>query len=113
MSEEPLPDLLDIDDLDLQNEFAEILAKGKNVRIERIVSKRHASQDGFWYDQDQAEWIVVVQGSAELEFASPQRKVTLLPLEHLLIPAHCRHRVVWTSTSTETIWLAVFFDATN
>lgn len=31
----------------------------------------------------------------------------LAPGDHLLLPAHCRHRVAWTDTEKPTIWLAV------
>jgi cupin 2 domain-containing protein len=34
-----------------------LLAK-PNLRIERIVSRGHASPPGFWYDQPQAEWVI-------------------------------------------------------
>ena len=32
---------------------------------------------------------------------------TLQPGDHLLIPAHCRHRVAWTDSASETLWLAL------
>ncbi|HYJ16061.1 MAG TPA: phosphoribosylaminoimidazole carboxylase, partial [Candidatus Limnocylindria bacterium] len=40
-----------------------------NVKIERIVSHANPSPAGFWYDQDEDEWVVVLRGSATLEFA--------------------------------------------
>mgnify|MGYP001579808766 CR=1 FL=1 len=91
----------------LPNELFSILAESSSVRIERIVSDGHASPDDFWYDQDQNEWVLLVSGSAGLEFEG--RKVELQPGDHILIPAHQRHRVASTSTSEKTIWLAVFF----
>ena len=36
---------------DLPQERIDELAASANVRIERIVSRTHASPDGFWYDQ--------------------------------------------------------------
>jgi cupin 2 domain-containing protein len=45
--------------------FTTLLHAGK-VRIERIVSYGQASPEGFWYDQDQDEWVIVLQGAAKL-----------------------------------------------
>jgi len=42
------------------SELTETLVQAKNVRIERIVSHGHASPAGFWYDQDENEWVLVV-----------------------------------------------------
>ena len=53
---------------DLPQEQIDALATSPHVRIERIVSRAHASPDGFWYDQDWAEWVAVLQGSAGLLF---------------------------------------------
>ena len=47
-------------------EFTELLS-APNVQIERIVSLGHASPPGFWYDQDWAEWVLLIGGEAELE----------------------------------------------
>jgi len=74
------------------------------TRIERIVSHGHASPPGFWYDQEQAEWVMVVQGEAVLVFADGERQA-LAPGDWLLIPAGCRHRVA--ATGPDTVWLAV------
>lgn len=93
---------------DLAEEFSEILGTGNEVRIERIVSSGQSSPPGFWYDQHEAEWVVLLKGSAELAFED-QRTITLMPGDHLLIHAHQRHRVERTSLHEKTIWLAVFF----
>src|SRR5665213_2958484 len=37
-----------------------------NATIERIVSLDHATPPGEWYDQEQAEWVVVLRGAAGL-----------------------------------------------
>ncbi|WP_372807377.1 cupin domain-containing protein [Pontiella sp.] len=91
----------------LPDELVEILAEKPGVRIERIVSDGHASPAGFWYDQEQDEWVLLVAGSAVLEFEN--ETVALNPGDHLLIPAHRRHRVAATSSTEKTIWLAVFY----
>ncbi len=43
------------------------LLKCSGVRLERIVSRGQASSPGFWYEQDEGEWVAVLQGAARLE----------------------------------------------
>jgi cupin 2 domain-containing protein len=78
-----------------------------NVRIERIVSTGQASPPGFWYDQDESEWVVLLTGGAGLRFDSETEVRELKPGDYLHIPAHSRHRVEWTHPSEPTVWLAV------
>ena len=84
--------------------FTSLLASPA-VRIERIVSHGHSSPPDFWYDQPQAEWVVVLKGAARIEFAD--RLVEMRPGDFVAIPAHTRHRVDWTTPDEPTIWLAV------
>jgi cupin 2 domain-containing protein len=68
----------------LPDEFLETLATGRAtagaaVRIERIVSKGHASPAGFWYDQHEAEWVAVLSGEARLRFEESDRVVSMKP----------------------------------
>lgn len=78
-----------------------------NVRIERIISRGQASPPGFWYDQDWAEWVVVLAGSAGLLLEGDAVPIRLASGDHLHIPAHHRHRVEWTDPEHATVWLAV------
>ncbi|AOY01192.1 cupin domain-containing protein [Jeongeupia sp. USM3] len=91
----------------LPGELFETLARGKHVRIERIVSHGQVSPDGFWYDQSESEWVIVLQGSARLRFEDEAADTELGVGDHVLIAPHRRHRV--THTGTPTVWLAVFF----
>ncbi len=84
------------------------LAAGAGTRIERIVSCGHASAPGFWYDQDQPEFVVLLQGRATLEFDDGQL-VRLRAGDHLTIAAHAHHRVAWTSSEPPAVWLAVHY----
>jgi cupin 2 domain-containing protein len=79
-----------------------------NVRIERIVSTGQASPPGFWYDQDESEWLVLLTGGAGLRFETETEMRELKPGDYLHIPAHARHRVEWTHPSEPTVWLAVY-----
>jgi cupin 2 domain-containing protein len=85
------------------------LLTAPNVRIERIVSRGHSSPSGFWYDQSQPEWVMVVSGSAGVRFDGEAAPRTLKRGDHLHIPAHARHRVEWTDAGEPTIWLAVHY----
>ena len=86
------------------NEVIDVLLSSQNVRIERIVSNGQPSQDGFWYDQDQTEWVMLLCGTATLEFESGERK-DLTSGSCLLIPSHLKHRV--SQASRDAMWLAV------
>ncbi|MDD1621339.1 MAG: cupin domain-containing protein [Methylococcaceae bacterium] len=87
-------------------ELCQTLLTKPNVRIERIISKGHSSADGFWYDQTQDEWVILLQGRARLSFRDTP-SIELNAGDYLLIPAHYQHRVDWTAPDVETIWLAI------
>jgi cupin 2 domain-containing protein len=88
-------------------ETYETLFEGGSVRIERIVSFGHASQEGFWYDQAEDEWVVLLEGAAILEDAEGTR-LPLKPGDTVWLPAGLKHRVAWTPKHKRTLWLAVF-----
>jgi cupin 2 domain-containing protein len=92
----------------LPQELVETLINAANVRIERIVSHGHASPAGFWYDQDQHEWVVVLKGAAQLRFEGDE-PFEMKSGDFVNIPAHKRHRVEWTAPDEPTIWLAVHY----
>ena len=92
----------------LPEEWFETLVETDAVRIERIVSRGHATPDGEWYDQSRAEWVLLLQGAARLVFADG-REVDLAPGDWLEIAAHEKHRVAWTDPDRQTIWLAVHY----
>lgn len=89
-------------------EVTETLVAAPGLLIERIVSLGQASPPGFWYDQPEAEWVVLLAGAARLRFADEAGARLLGPGDHLHIAAHRRHRVEWTDPTTPTVWLAVF-----
>ena len=93
---------------DLPDELFEPLVDNGAVRIERIVSRGHASPQSGWYDQPQNEWVILLKGEAVLAF-DQGKSITLKTGDFLNIPAHSRHRVEWTASGVETIWLAVHY----
>ena len=93
-------------------EIFEVLRAAENVKVERIVSNGHASPDGFWYDQESHEWVVLLRGRAGLEIEDGAGKVATVELgpgDWVDIPAHRRHRVAWTADDAPTVWLAVHY----
>ena len=92
----------------LDEELVEELLRDRSVRIERIVSRGQSSQPGFWYDQAEHEWVMVLAGKARLKIEG-QPEMMLGPGDTLYLPAHTRHRVEWTDPQQDTIWFAVFW----
>lgn len=80
---------------------------GGAVRVERIVSAGQVSPPGFWYDQDEHEWVAVLAGEASLEVEGEPAPLVLAAGDWVLLPAHRRHRVL--ATAVPTVWLAVFW----
>ncbi|QMU57043.1 MAG: cupin domain-containing protein [Boseongicola sp.] len=92
-----------------EEEFTDLLWR-PGVRIERIVSRGQVTPEGEWYDQDQGEWVMVVQGAARLLIDGEKAERVLGSGDHLYLAPHVRHRVTWTDPDQTTIWLAVFLD---
>lgn len=92
---------------ELPEEIFQTILQSRNIKIERIASKGQKSEDGFWYDQIQSEFVIILQGSARLEFED--RIIDLKKGDYINIEAHRKHRVAWTTPDEETIWLAIFY----
>jgi len=92
-------------------EITEVLAKNGTTRIERVTSQGQASPPGFWYDQDEAEWVAVLTGRARLLLQNPDEEVELSSGDWLQLAPHRRHRIEWTTPDAPTVWLAVFYAA--
>lgn len=90
-------------------EVVEPLVAGRKFSLSRIVSTGQASPPGFWYDQEDDEWVLVASGWAALRFEHEAAPRTLFAGQYVHIPAHCRHRIEHTSTDEPTIWLTLHF----
>jgi cupin 2 domain-containing protein len=93
---------------DLPEELFQTLLSTSQFRIERIVSQGHSSPEGFWYDQETDEWVLLLRGAARLTFEG-EPPLDLRPGAFVNIPARKRHRVEWTSPTEPTIWLAIHY----
>jgi cupin 2 domain-containing protein len=90
-------------------ERVDTLLTRSGLRIERIVSRGQASPPGFWYDQPEAEWVLLLAGAARLRFADETEVLVLGPGDWVDIAPHRRHRVDWTDPMGPTVWLAIFY----
>ena len=91
----------------IPSELIQEILIADSFKIERIVSKGHSSPEGFWYDQKQNEWVLLLKGGAGFLFESADEVIELKPGDYVNIPAHAKHRVEWTDPNTETVWVAV------
>ena len=94
---------------DIPDELFEDILTTDGFRIERIVSRGHSSPEGFWYDQDKDEWVILLKGRAGLRFEDADDILELNPGDYIHIPAHAKHRVEWTDPDSETVWVAVLY----
>ncbi|MFA0440309.1 cupin [Vibrio sp. 10N.286.49.C2] len=96
----------------ITNELFEDIQNHSNIRIERIVSDGHSSCVDDWYNQDEHEWVSVIQGEGVIEYADGS-EITLKAGDYVNIPANTKHRVKSTSNKEKTIWLAVFYQCST
>ncbi|MEI6331313.1 MAG: cupin domain-containing protein [Pseudanabaena sp. ELA645] len=101
-----MPNIYEVPQEVSQLEKFEQIVSGKNIQIEHIVSTGQTTTSGQWYDQELDEWVILLQGEAELSYVD-NMKIKLKAGDYLLIPAHTKHRVEYTSIEPACIWLAV------
>lgn len=93
----------------IADEHIDLLLERPQLRIERIVSTGQTTPEGEWYDQDRDEWVLLAAGAARLRIEGEINHRELVAGDWILLPAHCRHRVIWTQSEPPTVWLAVHF----
>jgi cupin 2 domain-containing protein len=87
-------------------EIFEPIHQGSNFLVERIISTGQTTSIDRWYDQERDEWVILLQGEAEIAYKDGY-SCKLTAGDYLLIPAHQQHRVTYTSKSPSCIWLAI------
>lgn len=100
--------LTDLPDATAGEIFTPLLRR-PGVRIERIVSAGQVTPADAPYDQPHDEWVLLLAGTARLWVEGPGER-GLTAGDALLIPAHVRHRVTWTSVEPPAVWLAVHLE---
>mgnify|MGYP000359670791 CR=1 FL=1 len=93
---------------EIDKEIFTDLFKHENIRIERIVSKGQISPENGYYDQNENEWVMVLQGAGIIAF-DDDSEVKLEKGDYLNIPKNKKHKVTWTDPDFVTIWLAIFY----
>jgi cupin 2 domain-containing protein len=91
-------------------EVSETLITAHGIRLQRIISFGQVSPEGFWYDQKESEWVMLLTGRARLVIAGEAEERIMGPGDAVYLPAHCRHRVEWTDPDHPKVWLALFID---
>jgi len=92
----------------LAEERFETILSRDDIRFERIVSAGQTSPPGFWCDQKEDEFVLLLAGAATLRIDGQDNLLDLEPGDWVELPARCRHRVEWTQPDPPTVWLAVF-----
>jgi len=92
----------------LDKELFEEMVSKDGLKIERIVSYGHITTEFEWYEQQNDEWVILLKGEAVLSFLD-EDDLTLHVGDYINIPALKKHRVSWTKSDEETIWLAVHY----
>lgn len=98
--------ILRIPELPLQAELVQDLLKRDNIRIERIVSD---GQITGWLDQEQAEWVLLLVGTATIEYQNGHL-LNMQAGDYVYLPPHEIHRVAYTSSDPACIWLCFFWE---
>ncbi len=92
----------------MSDEILDLIIENDAVKIERIISKGHTSPESGWYDQETNEWVILLRGEANILIENEGVK-SMVPGSYITIPAHQKHKVIWTKENTETIWLAIHY----
>ncbi len=95
-------------DLPLNFELFEPFISGEDLTVERIISTGQQTPENQWLEEDQDEWVLLIQGEAQLKFEDGIKK-KLLPGDYLHIPKNSKHKVESTSTDPPCIWLAIHY----
>lgn len=102
-----------IEEIPVNEEITEILKENGNVKIEKIISKGQVSD---WMIQDREEFVILLEGEAEIEFErSSENNGTAIEKKRLrkgdtvIIEKNEKHRVSYTSSNPYCIWICVFY----
>ena len=97
--------IFDLPALPLPEEVTTILSENGNIRIERIISTGQVSD---WYDQNETEFVILLEGNAVIEYENG-KIIDLSKGDTLMIKPHERHKVSFTSSEPPCVWLCVFY----
>jgi cupin 2 domain-containing protein len=87
---------------DENTEVFTTLFQNDSIKIESIRS--WLKTPGEIYNQEQDEWVILLEGEAELEIDN--QIIILKKGDNFLVPKHTIHRVL--STTKNALWIGVF-----
>jgi cupin 2 domain-containing protein len=90
------------------SERVEMLLEGRGLKLELIHSCAASTPAGQWYNQPLGEWVLLLQGSAQLRFADADSAQRLQPGDLLWIPPHRLHRLESSDGGRGCLWLTLF-----
>lgn len=93
-------------ELDFTEEQFFELFKNENCLIEKIVSNGQTTIEGKWLEEENDEFVILLQGESELKFEDG-KEIFLKKGDYYLIPANTKHRVNYTTSNPQCIWLAI------
>ncbi len=94
-----------------KEEYFEEILSTEDFFLERIISEGQITPIGTWLCEDTNEWVILLSGSAKIQFKLSGSTLSLHPGDHFTIPAGTYHRVEWTDPNAKTVWLAMHFDS--
>lgn len=94
----------------LEEELFEELLRNEHFYLERIISQGQITEPGTWLCEEMHEWVMLLTGSAKLQYKIGLEEISLKPGDYLNIPARTLHRVSWTDPEEKTVWLALYYD---
>jgi len=98
----PIHNIYNKEEPNENRELFSTLFQNDLLKIESIRS--WLKTPGEFYDQDEDEWVILLQGKAHLEIGDCT--LHLKKGDYCFIPKHTRHRVLLTSKNA--LWLGVF-----
>ena len=90
-------------------ESERVLVSTDHWRLLLIQSNEYQSPPGEWLIQEEAEWVLLLRGSAELSFRAPEERIDLSVGDPVLIAPQRPHRVERTDPDPGTLWLALIW----
>jgi cupin 2 domain-containing protein len=92
--------------IDFSKEIFIELFKNNNCVIEKIISTGQCTKENEWLEEDEDEWVILLQGTSELKFFNGEY-YKMKAGNYLLIPSNTKHRVEATSVAPQCVWLAI------
>jgi mannose-6-phosphate isomerase-like protein (cupin superfamily) len=88
-----------------EDEAVDTLLQTKHVRIERMILTGESTPD--WSDHDVGQWLILLRGSAAIDFYGAIGLRQMRMGDYVFVPAHQKHKIMVTS-KTPSVWLVVF-----